>query len=201
MNKILQSVIIGMRLPRRLPHVILALIINDAGASFAAGDSISVPGGNGERIVIEKSSVKLTPVYKGPLFAELKMKEESRRSVRLQYEECKSSVDAFHCWQMYGDEISASRQQVPGAMLGIAFDPLYVIVTYKPVLVAANGQRRLGEESFVVCLNPGVPSGYWASINQYKPILKNTPSIIGVGVRPLEFLRSKACSAFARFER
>jgi hypothetical protein len=200
MDNLVQSVMEPMRLPRQLSSATAALLINVAGASFAAEDFISVPGGNGERIGIERSSVRLTPIYKGPLFAELKMKENSNLSARLKYEECKSSMDAFYCWKMYGDEISASRQQVPDAILKVPSDPLYVIVSYKPIFVAASGQRRLGEESFVVCLNPGVPSGYWASINQYKPILKNTP-FIGVGARPLDLLRSKACSSLAKFER
>lgn len=181
---------------------IFVLAVNTAVASYASESMVSVISDNGERISIEKSSVVLTPIYKSPLYSELKAKEENHQSIKLQYEGCRKSIDPFYCWQMYGDEISATKQKIPSGMLRIAFDPLYVIITYRPVVELPNNNKKIGDEAFVVCLNPHVPSGYWKSINQYKPILKYAPiASDDPRPKPLDILKNKACKTFAMFNR
>jgi len=184
----------------RLPAAAIILTINMAAAAPASESSLSVVNEKGETVKIAKSSVRLTPIDKESLFAELKNREASNLSARLQYDECKKSINEFYCWKMYGDEISAKNLRVPNSMLKIAFDPLYIVITYKPLIIDLNNQKKLGEDALIVCLNPNVPSGYWKVINQYKPILKSAPST-GANAAPLDKLKLKACSQFARFKK
>ena len=183
---------------KRLLVAINALAINVAITSPASGNNVSVINEKGEHVTIEKSSVRLTPVYKGALFAELKNKEANHQSARLQFQACGKSMDNFYCSKMYGDDVLEKKQKVPGTILQIAFDPFYVIVSYKPVITDLINQRRVGEDALIVCLNPKVPIGYWSAINQYKPILKSAPSMIS-NKQPLEELKFKACKHFVRF--
>ena len=189
-----------MMLFRPSQLAIFMLVTNTAVNSYAGEGMVSVVSNNGERISIEKSSVVLTPIYKNALYSELKTKEEKHQSMKLQYEECRRRIDAFYCWQMYGDEISTAKQKIPRAMLRIAFDPLYVVISYRPVVSLPNNKKKIGGEAFVVCLNPNVPSGYWNTINQYKPILKYSPSTTdNPRPKPSDALKYKACKAFAMF--
>ena len=181
------------------PVTIVMLSINVAVAAAASVGNLSVINEKGEQVSIEKSSVSLTPIYKQELFAELKSKEASHHSIKLQYDECRKNINEFYCWKMYGNEVSATKQKVPGSMLQIAFDPLYVVVAYKTVITNSIKQRKFGEDTLVVCLNPNVPSGYWKVINQYKPILKSTPNT--TNPQPLDKLKSKACKQLVRFKK
>jgi len=183
----------------RLSALFITLAINIAAAAAAGEGNLSIVNEKGEEVQIEKSSVRLTPISKESLFAELKNREASDLSIKLQYDECKKSIDEFYCWKMYGDEVSAKKLKVPDSMRKIAFDPLYIVVTYKPLIIDLNSQKKIGEDALIVCLNPNVPSGYWKVINQYKPILKSAPST-GADSQPLDKLKLKACSRFARFK-
>ena len=75
---------------KRLLVAINALAINVAITSPASGNNVSVINEKGEHVTIEKSSVRLTPIYKGALFAELKNKEANHQSARLQFQACPS---------------------------------------------------------------------------------------------------------------
>jgi intracellular sulfur oxidation DsrE/DsrF family protein len=183
---------------KRLLVVINVLAINVAVASPASDNIVSVINEKGDHVTIEKSSIRLTPVYKGALFAELKNKEANYQSAKLQFQACGKSMDKFYCLKMYGDDVLEKKQKVPGTIPQIAFDPLYVIVAYKPVVTDSINQRRFGEDALVICLNPNIPSGYWSAINQWKPILKSTPSTTD-NQQPLERLKFKACKHFVRF--
>lgn len=185
----------------RLSFTGIILTINMAAAAAPASEgSLSIVNEKGENVKIERASVRLTPIYKESLFAELKSREASNLSAKLQFDECKKSINEFYCWKMYGDEVSAKKLKVPDSMLKIAFDPLYIVLTYKPLIIDLNNQKKIGEDALIVCLNPSVPSGYWKVINQYKPILKSAPST-GANSQPLDKLKLKACSQYARFKK
>ena len=107
-------------------------------------------------------------------------------------------MDQFLCWKIYGEDAFAIKQKIPGMLSQIAFDPLYVVVDYKPVITDLNKKQRVGQDALFVCLNPNVPSGYWSIINQYNPILGVTPNMTD-NQQPLEELKFKACKQFVKF--
>ena len=67
---------------------ISVLAINLPVASPASSNIVAVINEKGENVSVNKSLIKLTPVQKGALFAELKNMEAVNRSLKLQYEEC-----------------------------------------------------------------------------------------------------------------
>lgn len=177
---------------------ISVLAINLPVASPASSNILAVINEKGENVSVNKSLIKLTPVQKGALFAELKNMEAVNRSLKLQYEECMKSIQKYYCWKIYGNDALEAKRTIPGTLLQIAFDPLYVVVAFKPIFTDLNNQRRIGEDLLTVCLNPNVPSGYWSLINQYKPILKVTPKVTN-NQQPMEELKSKVCKYLVKF--
>lgn len=178
--------------------VISVLAINLPFASLASSNIVAVINEKGENVSVNKSLIKLTPVLKGALFAELKNMEAVNRSLKLQHDECVKSIQKYYCWKIYGSGALEAKQIIPGTLLQIAFDPLYVVVAFKPIFTDLNNQRRIGEDVLTVCLNPSVPSGYWSVINQYKPILKVIPSATN-NQQPMEELKSKVCKHLVKF--
>ena len=183
---------------KRLLVAICVLVINKAVASPAIETMVSVVNEKGERVSIRNTLIRQTPIYKGALYAELKTKEANHRSLILQFEECRKTMDQFLCWKIYGEDAFAIKQKIPGMLSQIAFDPLYVVVDYKPVITDLNKRERVGQDALFVCLNPNVPSGYWSTINQYNPILGVTPNMTD-NQQPLEELKFKACKQFVKF--
>jgi len=182
----------------RLLVAISALAINTAIASPTIDTIVSVVNEKGERVSIRNSLIRQTPIYKGVLYAELKTKEANHRYLMLQFEECRKTLDHFYCWKIYGEDAFVIKQKIPGMLSQIAFDPLYVIVDYKPIITDLNKNQRVGQDALFVCLNPNVPRGYWSAINQYNPILGVTPRMTD-NQQPLEQLKFKACKQFVRF--
>ena len=166
--------------------------------AIAAVSSISIVDAGGQRLSIDRQFIKLTPVDKQTLYSEILRKELELESIRLQYERCSKSMSAFHCWQMYGEQVSTQKQKVPSTLLRIPYNPIYIVLTYRLMTRDINDQKRLGDESFLVCLNPAVPLGYWTVINQYKPILRSVPRD-GVVSNTVESLKYRACKEFAKF--
>jgi hypothetical protein len=183
---------------RRLLVAISVLAINMADASPASETVVSVVNEKGERVSINNTSIRQTPIYKGALYSVLKTKDSNHRSSILQFSECRKSMDQFYCWRIYGEDTLVIKRKIPGTLSQIAFDPLYVVVDYKPVITDLNMRQRVGEDALIVCLNPNVPSGYWSAINQYNPILKSTPNMENIQ-QPLEALKFKVCKQFVRF--
>ena len=183
---------------RRLLVAISVFAINTAVASPATETIVSVLNEKGERVSIKNSLMRQTPIYKGALHAELKIKESNHRFSILQFDECRKRMDQFYCWKIYGEDALVIKRKIPGTLSQITFDPLYVVVDYKPVVTDLNKKQSVGEDALIVCLNPNVPSGYWSAINQYNPILKSTPNIENIQ-QPLEELKFKACKQFVRF--
>ena len=170
-----------------------------ATASLAAEvQSVSVLETTGEKLVIPRSVVKLTPVYRGQLLRDMQVKVAEQQRERQKFNACLGESDGYQCWRMYGDEVSKPKVQVPTALQWLQIDPLYVVLQYRLVLVDLNRQSKLGDEGLVVCLNPRVPEGYWPVINRFKPILKKVPGADG-SKSPIETLKARACAAFVDF--
>ena len=190
-----------MKYPKRSMRLLVAisaLAINTAIASPTIDTIVSVVNEKGERVSIRNSLIRQTPIYKGVLYAELKIKEANHRSLMIQFEECRKTLDYFYCWKIYGEDAFVIKQKIPGMLSQIAFDPLYVVVDYKPIITDLNKKQKVGQDALFVCLNPNVPRGYWSAINQYNPILGVTPRMTE-NQQPLEQLKFKACKQFVRF--
>lgn len=170
-----------------------------APASLAAEvQSVSVLDATGERLVIPRAVVKVTPVYRGQLLRDMQIKVSEQQRELQRFKACLGAVDAYQCWRMYGDEVSKPKVQVLTALQSLQVDPLYVVLQYRLVVVDLNRQSRLGDEGVAVCLNPRVPVGYWPVINQFRPVLKRIPGADGAK-SAVETLKTRACTAFVDF--
>ena len=188
-----------------LPAIVASLIGPTAVAtSFSTANatevqSVSSLEPTGEKLVILRSVVKLTPVYKGQLLVEMRSKAAAARRTRQEFDACANTMDRYECWRMYGDDLTKVAPQVPGGLERLDIDPLYVVLQYRVINIDLNGQKKLGEEALVACLNPRVPEGYWPVINRAKPILKYIPGGSADRRLPSEALKARACSAFVDF--
>ncbi len=92
-----------MKYPKRSMRLLVAisaLAINAAIASPTIETIVSVVKEKGERVSIRNSLIRQTPIYKGVLYAELKIKEANHRSLMIQFEECRKTLDYFYCWKI-----------------------------------------------------------------------------------------------------
>lgn len=147
---------------------------------------------------IKNSLMRQTLIHKRALHAELRTKESSHSFSILQLNECRKSMDQFYYRKIYGEDTLATKRKFPGTPSQIAFDPLYVVVDYKPVITDLNNKQRIGEDALIACLNPNASIGHRSAINQYTPILKSTPNMEN-NQQPLEELKFKVCKRFVRF--
>lgn len=84
-------------------------------------------------------------------------------------------------------------------MIKLPHKVMYVILEYQPIVTDINRQKKIGEKTLVICLNPAVPEGYWQVINRYKPILKHTPNAKSSERNPSDALKKRACEVFVDF--
>lgn len=176
----------------------LLLSVASTAAFSAEVQTVSVLDNTGERLEIRRRSISLTPVYRVQLLVDMQSKAAEQQRERQKFNDCLRDDDAYKCWRMYGEEVSKPKIKVPIALQWLQFDPLYIVMQYRPVVIDLNRQSKLGTEGLIVCLNPRVPEGYWPDINRFKPILKKIPEADGVK-SPLETLKSRACAAFVNF--
>ena len=169
-------------------------------AARAEVQSVYVMEPTGEKIVIPRAVVKLTPVYKGQMLIEMQAKAAVARRARQAFEACSRKMDSYQCWRMYGEELSKTVPQVPVGLERLDIDPLYVVLQYRVINIDINGQKKLGDETLTACLNPRVPEGYWPVINRFKPILKYVAGGSADRRLPSEVLKDRACTAFVNFD-
>jgi hypothetical protein len=176
-----------------------AVSLSPLGAKGAGAESVSVLDVTGEVLKIPKSVVKLTPVYRGVLLADMQKKVAEQQRVSRLFESCLREFDGYQCWRMYGGDVSKNKLKTLPSLQWLRADPLYVVLQYRLVRIDLNKQASLGEEGLVVCLNPHVPQGYWPEVNKFRPILKQTPGGSGDVSSPMEMLKARACAAFVAF--
>ena len=155
-------------------------------------------GAEEESLMIRKSMVKISPVTKVDLYREFQSEISRLRLTRREFDICSNLLDETSCWTMYGDIISKDRPLLPGTLLQLSHDPIYIVLTYKIISKNIIGQRKIGESALVVCLNPKVPEGYFSLINKFKPILQRVPNTTDP-TNAVEALKAQACKAFANF--
>lgn len=157
-------------------------------------------GAEEESLVIRKSMVKISPVTKVDLYREFQSKISRQSSTRREFDVCSNLLDETSCWTMYGDIITKDTPLLPGTLLQLQHDPIYIVLTYKIISKNIIGQKKIGENSLVVCLNPKVPEGYFSLIDKFKPILQRVPNTTDP-TNAVEALKAQACKAFANFNK
>lgn len=175
------------------------IIACSVGQALAGTPSVSVVQSTGERLTIPRATVKATPVYRGRLVSEMLLKASSQRVEREKFAACQKTMENYDCWRIYGDEMSKPLLKVPQSLMGLKVDLMYIILEYRVITTDLNLQKKVGNEDLVVCLNPGVPEGYWPLVNRFKPVLSKTPAA-SKSTPEIEALKNLACAAFANFK-
>lgn len=176
-----------------LSRLILADFAAASAVDISAIESAVVAAKDGNMFGIQKGSVKIVSYSPASIYTSIIEKRKQRLAKVAEQEECLRLFDPVVCLKLYPVGQLDKDVLPPPNLRKLSIDPAYVSISFNPTLKGADGRLRVGKVQRLNCLNPLMPSGYWAVIDALTPVLKLVPSLASENDSNVARLRNVVC--------